>query len=100
MKIAIASEGENINSEISLRGARAPCYLIFEDKKLVDIVKNPFAVGGGGAGWSVGHMLAEKKVDLVIAGKIGPNMQSALVEKGIKFKEESEKRVVDIINRL
>ena len=91
MKIAIASEGKDENSEISLRGGRAPYYLVFEDKKLIEAVKNPFATGGGGAGFSVAYMLADKKVDLVIAGKIGGNMESALNEKKIKFKEASGK---------
>ena len=91
MKIAIASEGKDENSEISSRGARAPFYLVFEKGKLVEAIKNPFAVGGGGAGWSVAHMLADKKVDLVIAGRVGPNMETALKEKGLKSKEASGK---------
>ncbi len=97
MKIAVASEEKDIESEISGRGGRAPYYLLFENKKLVETIKNPFAVGSGGAGFSVAYMLAEKKVDLVIAGKIGINMQSALSEKGIKFREESGKKVKEII---
>ncbi len=91
MKIAIASDGKNIDSKISSKGGRAPYYFIFEDKKLVETIKNPFAVGGGGAGWSVAYMLADKKVGLVIVEKIGPNMESALKEKGIKFQEKSGK---------
>lgn len=97
MKIAVASEGKDIESKISERGGRAPYYLIFENKKLIEVIKNPFAVGGGGAGFSVAYMLAEKKVDLVIAGKIGHNMESALSEKGIKIKKESGKKVKEII---
>jgi len=81
MKIAIASDGKEKNSEISSRGARAPFYLVFEKEKLIEIIKNPFAVGGGGAGWSVVHMLADKKINLVIAGRVGPNMKAALKEK-------------------
>jgi len=91
MKIAIASEGKTREGEISERGGRAPFYLIFEDKKLVKTIKNPFAVGSGGAGWSVAYMLADEKVDLVIAGKIGGNMKTALKEKNLKFKEASGK---------
>ena len=97
-KIAVASEGKDENSEISLRGGRAPYYLIFEGKKLVDTIKNPFAVGGGGAGWSVAHMLADKNVELVIAGRAGPNMEFALKEKKIKFKEASGK-VLECLNK-
>jgi predicted Fe-Mo cluster-binding NifX family protein len=47
MKIAIASEGENEESSISIRAGRAPYYLIFKDGKLVEKWKNPFARGGG-----------------------------------------------------
>lgn len=97
MKIAIASEGKNENSEISERGGRAPYYLIFENKKLVETIKNPFAVGSGGAGWSIAYILADKKIDLVIAGKIGPNMETALKQKKIKFKEIQNKKVKEII---
>jgi len=97
MKIAIASEGKNLDSEISQRGGRAPYYLIFEDKKLVETIKNPFASGSGGAGFSVAYMLAEKNVKLVVAGKVGANMESALKEKGINFREESNKKVEEVI---
>jgi predicted Fe-Mo cluster-binding NifX family protein len=97
MKIAVASEGKSEDSEISLRGGRAPYYLIFDDKKLVETLKNPFAVGGGGAGWSVAKMLADKKVNLVIAGRVGPNMEFALKDKGVKFKEASGKKVKDVV---
>ena len=36
-------------------------------------------------------MLAKEKVDLVIAGKIGGNMRTALKEKKVKSKEASGK---------
>jgi len=36
-------------------------------------------------------MLADKKVDLVIEGRIGPNMVTTLQQKNIKFKEETGK---------
>jgi len=97
MKIAVASEGKGLDSEISGRGGRASFYLVFEDKKLVETVKNPFATGGGGAGFSVAYMLADKKVDLVIAGKLGGNMVSAFKEKGIEFKKASGK-VSGVVN--
>ena len=91
MKIAVASEGKDLDSEISGRGGRAPFYLVFEEGKLIETIKNVFAAGGGGAGFSVAYMLADKKVNLVISGKVGGNMISALKEKGIEFREESGK---------
>lgn len=87
MKVAIASLGENENSQISPVGGRAPYYLIFENKKLVKVIKNPFRIGGGGAGFGVAKMLADEGVEMVVAGRIGPNMKAALEEKGIKYLE-------------
>ncbi|RLG12385.1 hypothetical protein DRN69_06880 [Candidatus Pacearchaeota archaeon] len=100
MKIAVASEEKTQEGKISQRGGRAPYYLIFENKKFIRAIKNPFAIGSGGAGWSVAYMLADEKVNLVIAGKIGPNMRFALKEKGIKFKEKDGKKVEEIIKKI
>lgn len=100
MKIAIASEKDNIESKVCPTAGRAPYYLIFEDKELVEKIKNPFAVGSGGAGFSVAQMLSDKKVEFVIAGKFGANMIPALEDKGIKYKEVSGKIVKHALEEL
>jgi len=89
MRIAISSVGKDENSEVSLVSGRAEYYLIFEDKKLVKAIKNPFRIGGGGAGFGVAQMLADEKVNLVISRRFGPNMRQAFEEKNIKYKEMS-----------
>jgi predicted Fe-Mo cluster-binding NifX family protein len=83
MKIAIASTGKTEDSDVSEVSGRAPYYLVFEDGRLVKTIKNPFAVGGGGAGFGVAKMLADEHVELVVAGKFGGNMEGALKEKGL-----------------
>ena len=87
MKIVIASEEAGESSNVSAQAARAPYLLFFEDNKLVESLKNPFAVGGGGAGFAVAKLLETKGVKLFVAGKAGPNLASALEERGIEFKE-------------
>jgi predicted Fe-Mo cluster-binding NifX family protein len=62
MKIAIASEKDNIESIVSNRGGRSKYYLIFENKTKIETLKNPFAIGGGGAGFSVIEMLNLEKI--------------------------------------
>ncbi|MEA2089043.1 MAG: NifB/NifX family molybdenum-iron cluster-binding protein [Patescibacteria group bacterium] len=92
MKIAIATNEKNENAEISERGARAPYYLIFNEKsELAETLSNPFAVGGGGAGFSVAKMLSDKGADIFVAVHIGGNMISALEERGVKYYEKSGK---------
>lgn len=87
MKTAIASEGKDMESQVSPAAGRAPYYLIFENGKLAETLKNPFSIGGGGAGWSVAKMLGDKRTDIVIAGSFGPNMTKALEERGVKHSE-------------
>lgn len=99
-KIAIASTSKEESAEVSPVGARAKFYLIFENKKLVKTIKNPFAVGGGGAGFAVAQMLANEKVNLVVCGRVGPNMQTALETKGIKLKLISGKTVKETLKRI
>ncbi len=89
MKIAISSKGKDEDSEVSKVSGRAPYYLIFEDCNLVKSIKNPFRIGGGGAGFSVVEMLAEENVGLVLSGNFGHNMKKALDDKGISYKEIS-----------
>ena len=97
MKIAIASNGKDTTSMVSEVAGRAPFYLIFEDKELVKTIKNPFAVGGGGAGFGVVKMLEKENVNVLIVGKIGGNLQSALDSANMKFKPENNKSIKKIV---
>ena len=93
MKIAIASSGKDESSEISPVAGRAPYFLVYGGNKLVKTIKNPFAIGGGGAGFAVAKMLKDENIGLVVAGHFGDNMIGALDEKGIKKKELYDKTV-------
>ena len=88
MKIAIASVGKDENAEISPRAGRARFYLLFDESgNLLEVVSNPFSRGGGGAGFGVAKMLADKGVDIVVGGQFGENMEGALRGRGLKYYE-------------
>jgi len=90
MKIAAAVDEKNENASVSERAGRASYYLIFDGKgNLLEALENPFARGGGGAGYGVAKMLADKSVDIVIAAKMGDNMKEALASRGLEFREIS-----------
>ncbi len=99
MKIAIAAEGNTKDTQISSKGGRAPYYLIFEDNVLTEAFKNPFAIGGGGAGHSVAKVLQEKKIKKVFAKAFGEHMKSSLETRGILYEETAASLVQDIINK-
>jgi predicted Fe-Mo cluster-binding NifX family protein len=44
MKKVVASLGPNPNDPIAENAARAPYFLVFEDDKFVEAVKNPFTM--------------------------------------------------------
>lgn len=90
MKIAVATENEDRKSEISPNAGRSPYYIIFDKKgDIVETFANPFSRGGGGAGFGVAKMLADKGVNTVVAGKFGDNMIGALESRGVAFHEKS-----------
>jgi predicted Fe-Mo cluster-binding NifX family protein len=86
MLTAIASTKKDFKGSISDQGGRAPYYLLLNEKnEILEALKNPFAQGGGGAGFSVAKILEQKNVKKLIAGKIGDNMQSALEKRNIEY---------------
>ena len=87
MKVAIASTGNDENAKVSKVSGRAHYYLIFESGRLLKVMKNPFRIGGGGAGFGVVEMLSDESVEMVVSGKFGPNMVGALESKGIQCRE-------------
>ena len=89
MKTAIGSTTNDISGEISEKGGRSPFYLIFDDSnELLEVIKNPFAVGGGGAGFGVAKMLSDIDVKKIVVGKAGGNMRSAVEAAGIELVEK------------
>ncbi len=100
MKIAIASTGKDLTSMVSDKAARAPYILITENGELKEAIKNAFAVGGGGAGWSVAYMIKEKGAEMFIAEKVGENMKEALNDNNIKFIEKTGITVEEAIKNL
>jgi len=84
MKKIIASLWKDVNSEIAQNAARAQYFLVFDDDKFVEAIKNPFTTWGW-AWFAVAELLKEKKCDLFIAGNIWWNLKNMLDQYGIKY---------------
>jgi predicted Fe-Mo cluster-binding NifX family protein len=86
IKIAIASDGESIDSQVAEKAARCQWFLFFDEEgKLAEAVENPFREDKGGAGINCANFLAEKEVTLFVAGYVGNKMAGALEDNQITF---------------
>jgi predicted Fe-Mo cluster-binding NifX family protein len=88
MKIAVAAIGKDENFEVSPRSGRSKFYLIFDERgNLLEVISNPFSRGGGGAGFGVAKMLADKGVDIVVGRQVGEHLDEILKMRGLKYYE-------------
>jgi predicted Fe-Mo cluster-binding NifX family protein len=87
-KVAVAAEGDTTSAQVSAIAARAPYFLLFDDKgTFVEAVANPHKDVPGGAGSQAVDFLAGKGVTVVIAGAFGPKMVGALQAKAMRYVE-------------
>jgi len=98
--IAVASDGETLESVVSHLAARGPYFLIVDSEgNLLVAVKNPYKDTRGGAGVSAVNFLAEKNVKIVIAGNFGSKMKDAMKAQEIAH-FEFEGIVADAIRKI
>jgi predicted Fe-Mo cluster-binding NifX family protein len=85
MKIAISSSGKDLDSQIDPRFGRCQ-YFIFADPDTMDseALENVGLMASGGAGIQAAQFVAQKGVNALITGNLGPNAASALSAAGIK----------------
>jgi predicted Fe-Mo cluster-binding NifX family protein len=88
MKVAISSTGKDLNSNVNSVFGRCPYFVIaeIENKKIIRIesVKNISAGQMGGAGISAAQSVAEKNVNVVITGNVGPRALDVLKQFNVK----------------
>jgi predicted Fe-Mo cluster-binding NifX family protein len=88
MRIAIAATAPNEGGKIGRRGARAECYLVFDETAtLREILQNPFSEYDRAVGVRVADYLAEKGINFVAAAHLGTGFTTALDAKGVRYSE-------------
>ncbi len=82
MKIAVSSEGKNLDSHVSSVFGRCQCFVFveFQDGEIVDseAVENSAASQPSGAGTAAAQLVGDEGADVLISGAIGPKAFSAL----------------------
>ncbi|HIP63077.1 MAG TPA: dinitrogenase iron-molybdenum cofactor [Archaeoglobus profundus] len=103
MKIAISTTSGGLDDKVSDVFGRAVSFTIVEVKngeiKNIEILKNEFAVRGGGAGVATSQFLIDKGVEVVLTGNIGPNALSVLNSAGVKVYRAGGLKVKEAIEK-
>ena len=79
MKIAITAGGDHLEAPLSPVFGRCPAYLFVDTETMeYEVESNPASGAMGGAGIQAAQFMAQKNVDAVITGNMGPNAYGVL----------------------
>jgi predicted Fe-Mo cluster-binding NifX family protein len=102
MKIAVASQGQNLESMVDPRFGRAYCFIIYDTEsdsfEVVDNNQNIHAAQG--AGIQAAQMVVEQKPDYAVAGNFGPKAFMVLREANIKPVTWSDGTVAEAVKQI
>lgn len=85
-RVAIAALEPTAESEVSPLAGRAPYFLIFEGGVgLIDAIANDFAQEEKTAGARAAYLVSAMGVDCLVAGEVGPRMDSVLRAEDVCF---------------
>lgn len=86
MKIAVTSQGPDLESAVDQRFGRCPYVVIVETEDMsFEAVANPFAEESGGVGPRLAALLSERGVQAVLLEDCGPHATEALETAGIRM---------------
>lgn len=86
MKLCVTSSGESVDAGMDPRFGRCQYFIIADtDSDQFEAVQNPAISAGGGAGIQAAQLVANKGVEAVLTGNVGPNAYNTLTAAGIKI---------------
>jgi predicted Fe-Mo cluster-binding NifX family protein len=100
MKIAITSQGKDSNAEVDPRFGRCSYFLIYDtEAKTLDALENTNVSAGGGAGIQAAQTVAEKGVNAILTGNVGPNAFQTLSAADITVYAGVSGKVSEVIDQ-
>ena len=100
MKICVTSQGENLDAPLDSRFGRCKYFVIVDPETLeFEAISNPNMDARGGAGIQSGQIMANKQVEAVVTGNVGPNAFQTLNAAGIPVMTGASGTVREAIER-
>ncbi len=88
MKLCITAAGNDLASPTDSAFGRAPWFVIVDtDTGAVEAVENTSVNASQGAGIAAAQTMADRNVQAVLTGRLGPKAQAALAAAGITMYE-------------
>ena len=85
MKIAITSQGNDLESEMDQRFGRCQYFILVDSETMeFSAIENKAAMERGGAGPQAAKAILDMGAEALVTGNIGPNAYMALFASGIK----------------
>jgi len=101
MKVAVSSNGNNLDAQLDPRFGRCAFFLVVNlDDISFEAFPNASAVQSGGAGIQAAQFLASQGVAAVITGNCGPNAVQTLSAAGIELFAGQTGTVKEVVERL
>ena len=100
MKIAITSQGTDLNAEVDFRFGRCQYFIIYDtETDNLESLENPGISAGGGAGIQTAQTISDKGVEAVLTGNVGPNAFQTLSAAGIKIYAGISGKVSEVVEQ-
>ena len=100
MKIGITSTGKNLDAEVDQRFGRCKYFIIVDtDSMEFEAISNENIMASGGAGIQAAQTIANKGVEAVVTGNVGPNAFQTLSTAGIKVYTGASGKIREVIDK-
>jgi len=100
MKMCITAAGESLESAVDPRFGRCQYFIIVDsDTMEFEAIENPSISATGGAGIQSAQSIANKDIEVLITGSVGPNAFPILDASGIKVVSVTGGSVADAIEQ-
>ncbi|HMA67213.1 MAG TPA: NifB/NifX family molybdenum-iron cluster-binding protein [Desulfosalsimonadaceae bacterium] len=101
MKIAVTSNGKNLDAEVDPRFGRAANFIIVEPENMdYTVIENQQTMNlPQGAGIQAGKTIVDNRVDVVLTGNCGPKAFKVLEAAGVKVVINAEGTVKEVIEQ-